>query len=114
MLTERTLCQGAISITANTAAQTVTCRFAALTQGAICLACPWNKLCSQLFIPEKDQRTVLIKAFSGMPIGELPITHETPKHLEVTTNRGVVLKFDKTTGLQVNAKNPKFANRIDV
>jgi hypothetical protein len=49
-----------------------------------------------------------------MPIGELPITAETKTTIEVQTSSGEHIKFDRKTGLQVNAKNPRFANKIEV
>jgi hypothetical protein len=110
---EPTPCRGAVNYTVNPVVSTITCRFAALTQGAVCATCPWSKLCQQLFVPVPEVKKVLVKAFSGMPIGELPITQETPKYIEVRTNKGITLKFDRKSGLQMNATNPKYANKID-
>lgn len=109
-----TPCNGAVNYTINPKAQTVTCRFAALTQGAICSTCPWTSLCSQLFTPEEDKRRMLVFAFSGMPIGELEVIAETNTQIQLVTTKGLVLKFDRKTGLQLNAKNPKYANRVEI
>ena len=55
--------------------------------------------------------TVEVKAFTGMVIGTFEITGSTATTLEVTTKKGKLV-FDRKTGIQTNAKNPKFANRI--
>lgn len=110
---EMTPCNGAVNYTINQRAQTVTCKFAQLTQGAICTSCPWTKLCAQLFTPESPKKTVRVKAFSGMSLGELEVIKETNTHIEVKTTKGNVLKFDKKTGVQLNATNPKYASRLE-
>ena len=80
-------------------------------------------------IPEKkqgDKRTykdtpdsvgedeVVMRAFTGMLIGVFKIVKKTKTYIVVETARGQSLKFDKKTGIQTDAKNPKFANRIEV
>lgn len=54
---------------------------------------------------------VLVKAFTGMVIGVFKVYKKTSKSITVKTAKGE-LKFDAQTGLQINANNAKFANRI--
>lgn len=56
---------------------------------------------------------VLLMAFTGMIIGAFPVVESNSKTVVVKTNKGN-LKFDAKTGIQIDANNPKFANRIDV
>jgi hypothetical protein len=107
IVSEATPCKGAVQYTVNPAAKEITCKFAALTQGAICPTCPWFKLCEQL-----NKKSVTVLAFSGMEIGLLPIIKENKTSLTVLTQKGKELTFDKHTKLQTNAKNPKFASRL--
>jgi hypothetical protein len=55
---------------------------------------------------------VKVVAFTGMPIGMLPVVNETDKTLTVQTARGQTLIFDKVTRVQINASNARFANRL--
>lgn len=55
---------------------------------------------------------VEVKAFTGMVIGLFKVVKETKTKLGVVTAKGDKLIFDKKTGLQTNANNPRFANRI--
>lgn len=64
-------------------------------------------------VEEKTAKTVVMKAFTGMWIGEFEIIKETKKTITVATKKGE-LKFDKTTGIQLDANNPKFANHIEL
>ena len=64
-------------------------------------------------VEEKAAKTVVMKAFTGMWIGEFEIIKETKKTITVLTKKGE-LKFDRTTGIQLNANNPKFANHIEL
>lgn len=57
---------------------------------------------------------VVMRAFTGMLIGVFKIVKKTKTYIAVETARGQSLKFDKKTGIQMDAKNPKFANRIEV
>lgn len=57
---------------------------------------------------------VVMRAFTGMLIGVFKIVKKTKTYIAVETSRGQSLKFDKKTGIQMDAKNPKFANRIEV
>lgn len=54
---------------------------------------------------------VTVSAFTGMPLGVFP-ANLVEGLVEVFTKKGNLLKFDPDTGIQVNARNPKFANRI--
>lgn len=62
---------------------------------------------------DKTAKTVVMKAFTGMWIGEFEVIKETKKTITVATKKGE-LKFDKTTGIQLDANNPKFANHIEL
>lgn len=64
-------------------------------------------------VEEKATKTVVMKAFTGMWIGEFEVIKETKKTITVATKKGE-LKFDKTTGIQLDANNPKFANHIEL
>lgn len=57
----------------------------------------------------KDE--VVVRTFTGMVIGVFKITKKNSKSITIKTAKGE-LKFDAQTGLQTNANNPKFANRI--
>ena len=81
-------------------------------------------------VPEKKQSTgsrkytddpgevaedeVVMRAFTGMLIGVFKITKQTKNQIVVKTAAGKEMKFDKKTGIEVNCKNPRFANRIKV
>lgn len=60
-----------------------------------------------------EQPIVELQAFTGMKIGlfraELALNTNT---LYLWTKQNKLLTFDPDTGIQTNAKNPKFANRI--
>lgn len=56
---------------------------------------------------------VVMRAFTGMVIGVFKIEKETKTIITVKTAKGK-LKFDKTTGIQIDSNNKKFANRIEV
>jgi hypothetical protein len=60
---------------------------------------------------EKNQ--VTIKAFTGMTIGTFAIESKTSKAITVITKNGELI-FDAVTGKQTNAKNPRYANYIDM
>lgn len=64
-------------------------------------------------VEEKATKTVVMKAFTGMWIGEFEIIKKTKKTITVLTKKGE-LKFDRTTGIQLDANNPKFANHIEL
>ena len=54
---------------------------------------------------------VTVSAFTGMKIGVFE-AHTINGFIEVFTKNGKTLQFDPQTGVQTNARNPKFANRI--
>lgn len=62
----------------------------------------------------EKRTTVIVRAFTGMLLGEFEVVEETKKLLIVKTKKGDALKFDKSTGLQTNGNNPKFANHIEL
>lgn len=62
----------------------------------------------------EKRTTVIVRAFTGMLLGEFEVVKETEKLLIVKTKKGDALKFDKSTGLQTNGNNPKFANHIEL
>lgn len=55
---------------------------------------------------------VEVKAFTGMKIGLFKATKGQDGNLEVWTKADKLLVFDPKTDKQINAKNPKFANKI--
>ena len=55
---------------------------------------------------------VLIKAFTGMVIGVVPIKEVTDTIIKVEAKNGV-MEFDRASGKQINAKNPRFANKME-
>lgn len=59
------------------------------------------------------ENEVVLKAFTGMIIGVFEVTKRTSKTVTVKTAKGE-LKFDAKTGIQIDANNSKFANRIAV
>lgn len=61
---------------------------------------------------EVAEDEVVVRAFTGMLIGVFKIAKQTKTYIMVKAVNGSELKFDKKTGLQLNAKNPRFANRI--
>lgn len=61
---------------------------------------------------DEAQQVVEIKAFTGMVIGWFKVASETPKTYSVFTKQDKLLEFDKTTEVQTNAKNIKFANKL--
>lgn len=63
------------------------------------------------FLSAKGKKIVM-KAFTGMVIGEFEVTAENGKEITVQTKKGE-LSFSIETGLQVNPKNPKFANKFE-
>ena len=61
---------------------------------------------------EEAPYIVEVKAFTGMKIGLFKATKADDGLLEVWTKANKLLRFDPKTEVQVNAKNPKFANKI--
>lgn len=54
---------------------------------------------------------VTVSAFTGMTIGVFE-AHLIDGLVQVYTKKGATLQFDPNTGIQTNARNPKFANKI--
>jgi hypothetical protein len=71
-----------------------------------------NGVVARFEIKRPKGKTVPVFAFTGMKLGDLEIVKETSKYLEVRKSNGKTMKFDKKTGLQVDCKNPRFANRL--
>lgn len=113
---EITVCQGEVIYSANKKANSVTAVFKKVSPAPeVCASCPLHALCTQLIgtpPKAKKEKRIAVTAFTGMPIGELLVTHETKTSIEVVTRKNILLKFDKKTGLQLNAKDARFANRI--
>lgn len=63
------------------------------------------------FLSAKGKK-ILMRAFTGMVIGEFEVTAENEKEITVQTKKGE-LSFNIETGLQVDPKNPKFANKFE-
>ena len=63
-------------------------------------------------VVEEKVETVVMKAFTGMLIGEFKVVAEDAEVIVIETKKGE-LSFDKKTGIQLNPNNPKFANRIE-
>lgn len=53
-----------------------------------------------------------VKAFTGMKIGLFKARENNDGNLEVWTKDNKLLVFDPKTEKQINARNPKFANKI--
>ena len=58
-----------------------------------------NTVEEKVEVEEKAVKTVVMKAFTGMWIGEFEVIKETKKTITVATKKGE-LKFDKATGIQ--------------
>lgn len=61
---------------------------------------------------DEANMVVELKAFTGMTIGWFKVTYETDEYLGFWTKGMKHLIFDKKTDIQINPKNPKFANHI--
>ena len=93
-----------------------------ITQGEkVCMA-PMDKSDDKFVSPSTLKRwytkweevpyIVEVKAFTGMKIGLFKATKGQDGNLEVWTKSDKLLVFDPKTDKQINAKNPKFANKI--
>lgn len=56
---------------------------------------------------------ILLKTFTGMIIGEYEVIKQTKTKIGIVAKSGEKLIFNRMTGIQTNAKNPKFANRFE-
>ena len=61
---------------------------------------------------DEAQQVVEVRAFTGMVIGWFKVLTESKETYTVMTKQGKFLDFDKNTDVQINAKNPKFANKL--
>lgn len=61
---------------------------------------------------EETPYIVEVRAFTGMKIGLFKATKNKDGNLDVWTKADKLLVFDPKTDKQINAKNPKFANKI--
>lgn len=61
---------------------------------------------------DEAEKTVVVRAFTGMLIGTFKVEKETQALIIVNTAKGSLM-FDKKTGIQVNTES-RFANRIDL
>lgn len=62
---------------------------------------------------DEGDNLVTVRAFTGMLIGTFKVKKQTKSTITIKTVKGD-LKFDRATGIQIDANNPKFANRIDI
>lgn len=62
---------------------------------------------------DEGEKVVNVRAFTGMLIGTFKVEKETKTTITVKTAKGK-MKFDRETGVQIDANNKKFANRIEV
>lgn len=133
----KTNCDGEVSLNVNKETGTLVAKFIGVKQDTLCTVCRFKEFCfivsgdiaaetnTPLETPKKvvtkpepvtlpeGTKTILVKAFTGMAIGELPIIVEEEDAIEVLTKGGQSIRFDKVTGLQINCKNPRYANRIE-
>lgn len=64
---------------------------------------------------DEAERLVNIRAFTGMLIGTFKIEEETETSIIVkTSGNKKTLEFDKATGIQLNANNKRYANRMEI
>ena len=61
---------------------------------------------------EETPYIIEVKAFTGMKIGLFKATKAEDGLLQAWTKAGKLMLFDPKTDKQINAKNPKFANKI--
>lgn len=61
---------------------------------------------------DEANMVVQLKAFTGMDLGFYKVEEETAETVSFWTKSNKFLTFDKKTNTQVNAKNPKFANKL--
>lgn len=61
---------------------------------------------------DEAEMVVQLKTFTGMDLGFYKVTYSTNEHIGFWTKAGKHLIFDRKTDTQINANNPKFANKI--
>lgn len=57
---------------------------------------------------------VVMRAFTGMLIGVFQIVDQSKDHIIVELANGIQMEFNRHTGIQADAANPRFANRIEI
>lgn len=57
---------------------------------------------------------VVMRAFTGMLIGVFQIVDQSKDHITVELANGIRMEFNRHTGIQADAANPRFANRIEI
>lgn len=57
---------------------------------------------------------VVMRAFTGMVIGVFQIVDQSKDHIIVELANGIQMEFNRHTGIQADAANPRFANRIEI
>lgn len=60
----------------------------------------------------KKGSIVVMLGFTGMLLGEQEVSAATKDTLTILKKNGDELVFDKKTGLQLNANNAKYANKV--
>ena len=82
----------------------------------ICSKCKIANHQAQPRIQEKKQpKEVILKAFTGMVIGRFPVYKIEEGKIYITAKTGLMeLIFDEKTLQQINAKNPRFANKVEL
>lgn len=66
-------------------------------------------------IPEHlAEDEVIMRAFTGMFIGVFKITEKTNKVITVQLADGSPMEFDASTGKELNASKPQFANKLEM
>lgn len=64
---------------------------------------------------DEDEKVVNVRAFTGMLIGTFKVEEETETSIIVkTSGNKKTLEFDKATGIQLNANNKRYANRMEI
>lgn len=118
-----TPCGGKLQVSTAKEYSTVNLKFVGVVIGEACQACPFHIMCTLQFdgtpakpvAPKEEKpkgKTVVVLAFTGMAIGEFEVTAEDEAILEVTTRKGIKMAFDRASGLQMNCKNARYANRL--
>lgn len=59
-----------------------------------------------------EDYVVEVVAFTGMKLGMFMVSHTCTNEMVVFTKSNKCLVFDADLGIQTNAKNPKFANKM--
>jgi hypothetical protein len=59
-----------------------------------------------------NSQKVTMIAFTGMKIGEFDVIRATNEKITVNTEKSGLMEFDAKTGLQTDAVNERFANKI--